>query len=71
MLEFVDSGSYFVQDENNCIYPWLQDPDPEGKKSTEPTESGSASLPDPISFKNKSIYSGKLVLITFRILIEI
>ena len=24
ILDFVDSGSYFVQDENNCINPLLQ-----------------------------------------------
>ena len=56
MLEFVDSGLYFVQDENNFINPLLQVgygsgsgsyllkkvPDPAGKKSTDPTGS-----PDP------------------------
>ena len=51
-LEFVHSGLYFVQDENNFIYPLLQVgfgsgsnekiPDPAGKKSTDPT--GSLSL---------------------------
>ena len=56
MLEFVDSGLYFVQDENNFINPLLQvgsgsgsaekvpDPDPAGQKSTDPTGSGSSSL---------------------------
>ena len=53
MLEFVDSGLYFVQDENNSINPLLQvgsgsggqistDPDPDGQKSTDPI--GSSSL---------------------------
>ena len=46
MLEFVDSGLYFVQDEDNYIDPLLQvrsgsnekvpDPDPAGQKSTDP-----------------------------------
>ena len=46
MLEFVNSGLYFVQDENNFINPLLQadplkgvmDPDtePAGQKSTDP-----------------------------------
>ena len=52
MLEFVDSGLYFVQDENNFINPLLQVgsgsdekvPDPAGQKSTDPTGSGSSSL---------------------------
>ena len=58
-IEFVDSGLYFVQDENNSINPLLQvdpdpdplkkvpdqDPDPAGQKSTDPTESGSSSRP--------------------------
>ena len=43
-LEFVDSGLYFVQQENDLIYPFLQVgsgsdkkiPDPAGKKSTDP-----------------------------------
>jgi len=52
MLEFVDSGLYFVQDEYNLINPLLQVgsgsgsnekiPDPAGKNSTDPT--GSISL---------------------------
>ena len=52
MHEFVDSGLYFVQDENNFINPLLQVgsgagsnekvPDPAGQKSTDPT--GSLSL---------------------------
>ena len=54
MLEFVDSGLYFVQDKNAFINPLLQvgsgsgsgekvpDPDPAGHKSTDPT--GSPSL---------------------------
>ena len=46
MLELVDSGSYFVQDENNFINPLLQvgsgsvdkvpDLDPACQKSTDP-----------------------------------
>ena len=47
-LEFVDSGLYLVQDENNLINPLLQvgsgfkekkvvDPDLTGQKSTDPT----------------------------------
>ena len=54
MLEFVDSGLYFVQHENNFINPLLQVatnpdplkkvPDPAGQKSTDPTGSGSSSL---------------------------
>ena len=46
MLEFADSGSYFVQDENNLINPLLHlgsgsnekvlDPDPAGQKPTDP-----------------------------------
>jgi len=44
MLEFVDSGLYFVQDENNFINPLLQVgsgsvekvPDPKGQKSPDP-----------------------------------
>ena len=48
MLEFVNSGLYFVQDENKFINPLLQvgsgsgfgekvpDPDPAGRKSTDP-----------------------------------
>ena len=52
MLEFVDSGLYFVQDENNFIIPLLQVgsgydekvPDQAGQKSTNPTGSGSSSL---------------------------
>ena len=52
MLEFVDSGLYIVQDENNFINLLLQVgsrsgsnkkvPDPAGQKSTDPT--GSSSL---------------------------
>ena len=59
MLEFVDSGLYFVQDKNNFINPLLQvgsgsrsdplkkvpDPDPAGQKLTDPIGSGSSSLP--------------------------
>ena len=54
MLEFVDSGLYFVQDENNFINPFLQVgsgtgsakkvPDPAGQKPTDLTESGFSSL---------------------------
>ena len=54
MLEFVDSGLYIVQDENNFINLLLQVgsrsgsnkkvPDPAGQKSTDPTGSGSSSL---------------------------
>ena len=52
MLEFVDSDLYFVQDKYNFINPLLQEgsgsvenvPDPAGKKSTDPTGSGSSSL---------------------------
>ena len=46
MLDFVDSGLYFLQDENNFINPLVQIgsgsgsdeivPDPAGKKSTDP-----------------------------------
>ena len=56
MLEFVDYGLYFVTEENNFIYPWLQvgtgsnekvtDPDPAGQKSTDPIGSRSSSLPN-------------------------
>ena len=50
-LEFVDSGLYFVQDENKFIYPLLQIGsgfgekvlDPAGQKSTDPTGSGFSS----------------------------
>ena len=43
-LELVDSGLYFIQDENNFIYPLLQagsdeksiDPDSAGRKLTDP-----------------------------------
>ena len=51
MLEFVDSGLYFVQDENNFINPLLQVGSGSGSvekrtgsgghKSTDPTGSGS------------------------------
>ena len=45
-LEFVDSGSYFVQNEIIFIYPLkkVTDPDPAAQKSTDPTGSGSSSL---------------------------
>ena len=44
MLEFVESGLYFVYNENNFINPLLQQdpdpmkevPDPAGQKSTDP-----------------------------------
>ena len=52
-LEFVDSGLFLVQDENNFIYPLSQAgvgshktftiPDPTDKKSTDLTGSGSLS----------------------------
>ena len=41
MLNFADSGLYFVQDQNNFINPLLQ---VAGQKSTDPTGSGSLSL---------------------------
>ena len=54
MLEFVDSGLYFVQDKNNFINPLLQVGSGSGsvekstgsgsQKSTDPTGSGSLSL---------------------------
>ena len=43
MLEFVQSGLYFVQNENNFINPLSQVGSGE-PKSTDPTGSGSSSL---------------------------
>ena len=55
MFEFIYAGLNFVQDENNFINPVLpivsgsgsseKVPDPAGQKSTDPTRSGSSSLP--------------------------
>ena len=39
MLEFVDSGLYFVQDENNFINPLLQVGSGSNEKSTGPSGS--------------------------------
>ena len=59
MLEFVDSGLYLVQeDENNFIYPLLyvgsgsdeKVLDPAVQKSTDPTGSGAKSLPKTIEY---------------------
>ena len=36
MLEFVDSGLYFVQDEFNFINPMKKVSNPAGQKSTDP-----------------------------------
>ena len=52
MLDFVDSGLYFVQDENNFIYPLLQVGSGSDEKSfsgpagqkTDPTASSSLIL---------------------------
>ena len=54
MLDFVDSGLYFVPNENDVINPLLQVgsgsgsnekvSDPAGQKSMDPTGSGSSSL---------------------------
>ena len=40
MLEFVDSGLYFVQDENNFINPLLQEGSGSDEKSTGSGSSG-------------------------------
>ena len=45
MLEFVDTGLYFIQDENNLINPLLQvGPGSGGPKSTGPTGTSSQVL---------------------------
>ena len=46
IIQIVDSGLYFVQDVNNFIYLMkkVTAPDPEGKKSKDPTGPGSSSL---------------------------
>ena len=67
MLEFVDSGLCFVQDKNNFINPLLQEGSGSvekitgssaGKKSADPTGSGSSSLT--VFLLKQLVNSGKM-----------
>ena len=52
MLEFVDSGLYFVDPD-----PVKKVPDPAGQKSTDPTGSGSSSLQvTPLKFLHRQLF---------------
>ena len=56
MLEFVDSGLYFVQDENNFIFPLLQVGTGSDEKTSVLDSAGQQSTdPDPHPWYNKVV----------------